>query len=322
MKFIFTADLHIKIGQKNVPPDWQRARFHKLFTDIYEYAANEHIPAVIIGGDLFDRIPSMEELNLYFELLHIISDAKVETMLYSGNHEALKKNTTFLSYLKQLSYKSTNGYMEIIDTITNYKGLDIVPYNCLKDYKFTSKTSNILCTHVRGAIPPHVVPEIDLSLLDKWDLVLAGDLHSYSNSQRNIKYPGSPLTTSFHREEVQTGFLVIDSSTLETEFIKLKLPQLIRKTVKSTAEMVQTDFNHTIYEIEGDLAELSKVKGHDLLDKKVVKREAVSSLNLKPSMTLGEELKLYLVNVLSIDENKARHTVELFNDYIKGIDLE
>ena len=31
------------------------------------------------------------------------------------------------------------------------------------------------------------------------------------------------------------------------------LPQLIRKTIKNAEDMIPTDYNHTIYEIEGDI---------------------------------------------------------------------
>ena len=51
----------------------------------------------IIGGDLFDRVPSMDELTLYFDF---IKDIKVPTIIYDGNHEATKKNKTFFSNLK------------------------------------------------------------------------------------------------------------------------------------------------------------------------------------------------------------------------------
>ena len=34
--------------------------------------------------------------------------------------------------------------------------------------------------------------------------------------------------------------------------------------------MILTDFHHTIYEIEGDVADLANVKNSELLDKKVI----------------------------------------------------
>ena len=48
-----------------------------------------------------------------------------------------------------------------------------------------------------------------LNRFKRFPVVFAGDLHAQKNSQRNIVYPGSPMTTSFHRSKVNTGVLVI-----------------------------------------------------------------------------------------------------------------
>ena len=66
------------------------------------------------------------------------------------------------------------------------------------------------------------------------------------------------MTTSFHRNLVKTGYLLIDDQTHHFDedwswtWHEFDLPQLLRKTVETEKEMVQTDFHHTIYEIEGD----------------------------------------------------------------------
>lgn len=52
------------------------------------------------------------------------------------------------------------------------------------------------------------------------------------------------MTTSFHRNEVQTGYLIIDNS-FDWTWHQFDLPQLIRKTVSNTDEMIQTDFHHS-----------------------------------------------------------------------------
>ena len=91
--------------------------------------------------------------------------------------------------------------------------------------------SKPLFTHVRGEIPPHVKPEVDLDRFEDFPVVFAGDLHAHSNTQRNIVYPGSPMTTSFHRNEVQTGYLLINPSNWRWIWEPFELPQLLRKTV-------------------------------------------------------------------------------------------
>lgn len=324
MNVLFTADWHIKLGQKNVPIDWQKNRFYMLFEQLNSIIKDHNVELLIVGGDIFDRVPTIEELELYFVFLSTISK-DVEVLIYSGNHEAIKKSTTFLSNLKSVT-TSLHPSAKIIDEFWCLKGsgIDIIPYNRLKDYEKEPRLfhGRILCTHVRGEIPPHVKPEVPLELFDRWEVVLAGDLHSYANSQRNILYPGSPVTTSFHRGVVSTGVIVIDTDTLAHVFVELELPQLIRKTISDTADMVKTPYHHTIYELEGDMQELSKVASSELLDKKVVFKESPSALQLNSEMSIEEELATYLREIYKLDEEKISAVLREFNDYAKDFKLE
>lgn len=324
MKILFSADWHIKLGQKNVPVDWQKNRFRQLFSSIAEVYEAENCSMLIIGGDIFDKMPSMEELELYFEFLNTIRKYHLNTLIYPGNHEAVKKNTSFLTNLKDITASATESWASIIDDFYSDDLLDIIPYNKLKEYRpqdvdFHNK---ILCTHVRGEIPPHVQPEVPLELFERWKVVLAGDLHSYENCQRNILYPGSPMTTSFHRNEATTGVIVIDSSDLSHKFIKLDLPQLIRKTVTSKDQMIKTDFHHTIYELEGDAADMSIKVDSELLDKKIIRKESKSSLQLTADMSIKDELGVYLKEVMKLDDTKIIRIKSIYDDYIREAGME
>lgn len=313
MKVLFTADWHIKLGQKNVPVEWAKNRYDMLFRQICNLAAEEKVDWLIIGGDIFDKLPSMDELQLYFDF---IMRVRCPTIIYSGNHEALKKNTTFLSALKDVTY-NLNNYVLIVDEFKNIDGIDFIPYNKLKEYHPADIDfhSDILCTHVRGEIPPHVKPEVDLSIFERWKVVLAGDLHSYDNCQRNILYPGSPLTTSFHRNNVDTGVIILDTYTLEHKWHKLQLPQLIRKTIKAGEEMPATDYDHTIYEVEGDLSSLSGIEDSGLIDKKIVKRDTDTGLILEPDMPLESEVQEYLLYILQLNEETIEQVMKEFNNH-------
>lgn len=327
MKILFTADWHIKLGQKNVPIEWQKNRYNLLFDNIIDLVKSNNINALIVGGDIFDRLPSIDEIELYFTFISKLNTIKeVDVVIYPGNHEALKKNTTFLSALKNATNNIASN-TKIIDAYeTLYDSIDCIPYNKLKEFTkdgWPGINTRILCTHVRGNIPPHVKSEVDLELFNKWDLVLAGDLHSHSNSQRNIIYPGSPITTSFHRSKVDTGVIVLDTSTLEWKFIKLDLPQLIRKTVSDVKDMLVTEYDHTIYELEGDILNLASISTNsDILDKKVVKKTAVSKLPLNSNMSIQEELKLYFSTILNLGEDNIKILLETLDDYIKTTSVE
>jgi len=317
---LFTADWHIKLGQKNVPVFWAINRYTKFFEQIHslEKMCNMHI----IGGDLFDRSPSLEELELYFSF---VKHVKIPTVIYDGNHEATKKNKTFFTQLKEVT-RNINPLVQVVDIsyVDCDTGFSILPYAELhkKDILDHFPKHYPLFTHVRGEIPPHVKPELDLDLFEDFPVVFAGDLHAHSNTQRNIVYPGSPMTTSFHRSTVSTGYLLINEEDWSWIWEPFDLPQLIRKTVQTEEEMVPTDYDHTIYEIEGDIQDLAEVKNSDLLDKKVVRRSSEATLLLEKEMTVQEELTEYLQFVLEIEEAKIPEIIGTFNDYASKVTME
>ncbi len=317
---LFTADWHIKLGQKNVPVAWAKKRYESFFQQISEQEkqCNMHI----IGGDLFDRLPTMEELELYFSFIRRVT---IPTLIYDGNHEATKKNKTFFTQLKQVS-RDINPLIHVVDFsyVDTDIGFNVLPYADLhrEDSIETFKTSMPLFTHVRGEIPPHVKPEVDLDRLAEFPVVFAGDLHAHSNTQRNIVYPGSPMTTSFHRSEVVTGYLLINEKNWSWMWDRFELPQLLRKTVNSPDEMVPSNYHHTIYELEGDIQDLSKVKNSELLDKKVVKRSTEATLVLDKDMSVGEELAEYLEYILELPKDKISSIIGTFNDYSKTATVE
>jgi DNA repair exonuclease SbcCD nuclease subunit len=313
---LFTADWHIKLGQKNVPIEWAKNRYALFFDQVY--LLEDKVDLHIIGGDLFDRLPTMEELELYFSF---ISGVSIPTIIYDGNHEATKKHKTFFTNLKEAT-RSVNPLVEVVDYSYSKQGVNILPYVDLHKKSCVDKfdKSLPLFTHVRGEIPPHVKPEVDLSMFDEFPTVFAGDLHSHSNTQRNIVYPGSPMTTSFHRNKVETGYLLIDVDW-SWEWNKFELPQLLRKTVTNPAEMVPTIFDHTIYEIEGDMQDLANVEDSSLLDKKVIKRSTEASLVMDKDMTKQEELVEYLTYILEIPEEKLPTILGTYNDYAQKAQL-
>jgi DNA repair exonuclease SbcCD nuclease subunit len=317
---LFTADWHIKLGQKNVPVSWALNRYKLFFDQVHllEQDCNMHI----IGGDLFDRLPNMEELELYFRFIRKVT---IPTIIYDGNHEATKKNKTFFTQLKQVS-RDINPLVNIVDIsyIDKELGYGILPYadlhrkGSIEQFDHTKP----LFTHVRAEIIPHVKPEVDLTRFEDFPVVFAGDLHSHSNTQGNIVYPGSPMTTSFHRSIVDTGYILINENNWNWMWEKFHLPQLIRKTVKDPAHMVPTEYHHTIYEIEGDIQELASIKNSDLLDKKVVKRSSEATLVMDKDMTVEEELSEYLTYILGITEDRVLDILGTYNDYAAKVEME
>lgn len=306
MKVLFTADLHINLHKKNIPYEWSISRYHALFEQYLTIIKEHNIDVFVLGGDIFDKKPEFDELELYFELVHSLP---VRTIVYDGNHEATKKGRTFFKHLQQATF-NINPLVSVVDSICTIHGLDVLPYCKLHEIDSKKhKKSDVLLTHVRGNIEPHVKAELDLEKLKDWKVVLAGDLHNHDNSQKNIIYPGSPVTTSFHRNEVKTGVVILNTDTLTYTFLQLYLPQLIRKRVESKEDIVPTSFHHTIYEVEGNMSDLAKVEDNELIDKKIIKRKFTSTLNLK-DMTIEEEIEQYARAVLKINDDDINRLIE------------
>ena len=310
MSKLLLADIHIKLGQKNVPREWALRRYDMFFDQVAE--VEDDVDEIIIPGHLFDRVPTLDELSLYFKF---ISQRTKRTIISTGNHEATKKGKSFFTELKGVTERLNPKVEIVVDYIHEADDYYVVPYEFIKNKgTWDELARKYVFTHVRGEIPPHVKPEINLEWLDKFPIVFAGDLHSHSNTQRNIVYPGSPMTTSFHRSEVEAGYIIIQDDW-SWKWHAFDLPQLIRKTVSDPSEMIPTDFHHTIYELEGNIKDLSKIENSDLLDKKLVKRSSDTALVLDKSMSISDELVEYLRYIQELPDSTIDNIMEVFNEY-------
>ena len=307
MKILFLADLHIHYPKK-VPKEWQYNRFMLLADEINKVECD----FVLLGGDTLDSAkPSTAELELFFDFL-----AKIERNggLYSGNHEMQTKKHSILWDLRSEIERSTN--FKVIGSNAYGKDFDVVDYPHIQA-PYT-KHNDICFTHVRGAIEPHVKPEVDLSIFSEYRAVFAGDLHSNENSQLNILYPGSPLTTSFHRTRAtkSNGMYLINTKPFSYDWINLShLPQLIRKTISDPADMIPTEYDYTVYELEGSIVDLMGMENMDLLDKKVnnvVTKD--SKLELK-TLSLNAQMQLYLKEIQHLPEETISRLIRRFNKY-------
>ncbi len=298
---LFVADEHVLLRRKGVPAEFEKLRYSQLFEKLLNLSASSSCAAVIHGGDLFDRSPTIQETALVVRYLNAVIKP---TYIISGNHEQIKKDTTFLS---ELSNIISNPLVTIITDYATYNidgtNIDFIPFNRLKQFEKEGNSalnSELLITHVRGCIPPHVTPEVNLGIFDRWKLVLAGDLHSHSNSQRNIVYPGSPLTTSFYRTKPKKGILKVDLDTLGIEFIDLNLPALIKLTVESKDEITEnTTEDFIAYDIVPKVEAIIEAKEDTVFHKEASREDAILA-------------------VLDAEESKKQEVINLYVNIIRG----
>ena len=304
-KILCSADWHIILHKKKVPYDWQVNRFRQMFRKLI--ALEQSCDVHIIAGDIFDKKPEPDEICLF---LSYINSVTIPTYIIPGNHEATRKGESFFEYFTQenaiknenVHVFTRNGRATVGKTSFQFYPYGEMQINNLPEYV----EDDILVTHIRGEVPPHITPEYDFSLLSPWGLCLLGDLHfNHRYGDTNCYYPGSPLNTTFDRDNSRKYgvdiYDVVDSRNYTREFYDLKLPKLLRKTISVGEAMTPDAINHVVYEVKGSLDELAKMENSELLDKKMVEKPAEdATLDLKGKSTY-EELEIYLNHIKVAD---------------------
>ena len=297
-KILCSADWHILLHKKKVPYAWQEQRFKTMFRKLI--ALEQRCDVHIIAGDIFDKKPEPDEICLF---LSYINSVTIPTFIIPGNHEATKKGESFFEHFTQenaiknenVTVFTRNGRASVGQANFCFFPYGEMQKNNLPEYV----GGDILVTHIRGEVPPHISPEYDFSRLAPWRLCLLGDLHfNHRYGNTNCYYPGSPLNTTFDRDENrQYGVDIYDfinDKDYRREFVDLGLPKLIRKRVTAGEAMLEDKINHVVYEVTGSIDELSRIENTELLDKKIAAGPTEDSkLDLK-NKTVHEELEIYL----------------------------
>ncbi len=314
MKILSVADIHINLHKKKIPYEWQANRFAMLFSKLLEL--EKDCDVTVISGDIFDKKPEPDEICLFLSYANAV---KKPTLAIPGNHEASTKGKSFLEYFEQdnvinnpnFHLSTTNKRIEI-----NGRSFQLFPYGEMQTRNIPKAVEgDILVTHIRGEVPPHITPEFDFEKLRPWHLVLLGDLHfNHKYKDYPIYYPGSPLNTTFDRDGSRAyGVDIIthrSDTDYDVEFVDLNLPKLIRKTVEAGTALVADPVHHIVYEVTGSIDKLSKVQNHELLDKKIADKPQENSKLDLVNKSLPEELSLYL-DYIKI--NNKTEVLELFN---------
>jgi DNA repair exonuclease SbcCD nuclease subunit len=308
IKILSSADWHVNLHKKKVPYDWQTNRFQLMFDKMrnLESSCDVHI----IAGDLFDKKPEPDEICLVLSYLNSVT---IPTYIIPGNHEATKKGETFWEHFtleNTINNPNVRVFTRNSRAVLGSQGFCFFPYGSVQTDSLTPYVDgDILVTHIRGEVPPHITAEYDFSRLGLWGLCILGDLHfNHRYHDTNCYYPGSPLNTTFDRDDSREYgvdiFSVIDSRNYTRSFVDLKLPKLIRRTIKVGESMVASIYDHVMYEVTGTIDELSRVEKSDLLDKKMVEKPSSdSTLDLK-NKSIFEELEMYLGYIKVADVQK------------------
>ncbi len=231
IKILSSADWHVNLHRKKIPRQWQMSRFQLLFNKLLELETQCDVH--VIAGDLFDKEPDPDEICL---VLAYLNSVQKPTIVVPGNHEATSRGRTFWEHFKLentiknplVHIFTENGRIELAG-----QGFCAFPYGSVQTDKLPDYVDgDVLVTHIRGEVPPHITAEYDFEKLRPWKLVLLGDLHfRHRYKDYTVYYPGSPLNTTFDRDDKREyGVDIITMRSIDdysVDFVNLKLPNQI-----------------------------------------------------------------------------------------------
>lgn len=323
-RFIILGDLHLACRNGSVIfSKHQQKFFDKVLFPYIEKTGYR----VIQLGDLFDQRKYVSFVGLdaakrgffdKFKRQHYSSKSAMITLI--GNHDISYKESLRINSPDLLI--SNYGHTIVTDPIT-IEGVDYIPWICAENRDeitefIKSSTSKICCGHfeisgfsMQRGIPSH--DGLDVKTFEKYDLVLSGHYHTRSTIG-NITYVGTPyeLTWSDHKDT--KGFHVLDTDTLELEFIEN--PHTIYESIQYDDRVIgHVDFEK-FYEKYVKIIVVNKTDYyafdkfiHNMNSAGAYDIKIIENYNDQPIGTIGEEIML-------------QDTLHVLSNYMKSLGVE
>jgi DNA repair exonuclease SbcCD nuclease subunit len=326
MKVAIITDTHFGARSDSIPFD---NFFRKFYDEIFfPTLEQKHIGCVLHLGDVFDRRKYINFNTLkssreyFFDRL-----SKYEVHMLAGNHDTYFKNTNDVNS-PDLLLKDYN--FNIIDTPTTIdidgESILMMPWICADNYgvcmdAIKSSTARTLLGHLELAgfvMHKGQTSEggMDPKIFDKFDLVGSGHFHHRSRS-KNIVYFGNPYEMTWNDFEDPRGFHILDTETLELEFIEN--PYTMFEKILYDDTKVQYDGIDTEYYAEKNvkLVVVNKTDfgAYDRFIDRLYKRNL---LELK----IIEDFSEFEADALGDDELNIEDTMSLLNSFVESTETD
>ncbi|MGO3732240.1 MAG: exonuclease SbcCD subunit D [Vagococcus sp.] len=247
MKFLHTADWHIgrKLNQFSLLEE-QRFAFEKMMA----VADREHVEAIVIAGDLYDRsVPSVDAVSLFNEMMVEMNlERHYPVLAISGNHDSATRLETGTPWLKEhgiylhTSLEQSFEPVELGDTqffllpyFEPFHARRVFEDDSIRDIQtamscvidrmtgaFKQDMRHVLVGHFFAAGSTKMESETPLEvggldsittdMLDVFDYVALGHLHYKDAIKQHstVKYSGSLLKYSVSEANQEKGVRVVE----------------------------------------------------------------------------------------------------------------
>jgi len=267
MKIAILGDTHWGCRNGNNRIRQSQIRFFK--EQFFPYLKENGITDVIQLGDFFDNRKHIDILSLSDCITHFIQpcvDQELDVKVIIGNHDLpYKTNNQDASSASVLgAYPETFTCIE--NELTEIDGIHYCPWispaNEEDLLEGLRKGGRLLMGHfettnmLMGKNNPCDHGTTEEGDFQGWELVLSGHFHHRSRTG-NIFYTGTPYETSFSDADQVKGFHILDTETLEMEFIAND-KKLFHDIVYSTDDEIPN-----VEHVTNDYVRLKIVKNDD-----------------------------------------------------------
>lgn len=216
MKILVTADVHLgfrALGKVERGINVRERDTYEAFFRVLEVVHRERPDVVFIAGDLFDsRRPSVDAYNVAFEVLSYFPP----TYIVAGNHD---NDSPFnRSPLRVLPRRLPNVRVFLKPGIEKVGDLTVFFLPYLENPYF--EPADLLLCHVRDVRVKRYRDAIRVKN-ELYRFCFSGDLHMFTEVDRNFVYVGPPERFTFEQEGHPVGVCVYDTEREKLDYIEL-----------------------------------------------------------------------------------------------------
>lgn len=326
-KIAIITDLHFGVKKNN--QDFLTSQLDFFNKRFFPYLEKNNIDTIMILGDVFDnrQYLNINVLNKIDELM-IEQFNKYNTYILIGNHDITYKTTIDVHSLKTFRHLSNIHIVEDIEKIKiNNRDILLVPWQ-VDNNEFVKKVSNknlnkldICFGHfeINGFFLNNTkVCDFGLDsklFFNNYTLTFSGHFHKrklLEQGNNKIQYVGSPYELTRTDRDTEKGFCVLDTDTLEYEFIENNI-SIKHKLFKYPEKFIEEDIKGNIIDVVVDVGENYKEKE---FQKYMLEIDTYKPI-FQPELKLENN-----VNMVAKEDYKIQSTEELIEEYIDDIDLD
>jgi len=336
MKFIFTADWHLSgylqdklVKESNLPERLDSIK--KIMYQISDYAKNNDIKNIIIGGDTLHN-KSIIYTDAQSLLLDYLRDNKdLQFYFIDGNHDLGGRGENPNSALKSLDSESNVYRFKKTEKIGEH--ILLVPYSTTMISEIKNNKCKYLISHFglnESQLNSGISLVADVGINDlkgKYRYVFLGHYHmpqDLKSENIDLYYVGSPIQKDWGEKNERKRFLVVDTdketvlhipTTGYKQHIELSITKENKDEIVKQAEAFKLN-GHDVKLIKTEIFDTDDISDNLRIIEKIEKD--ITNRGINSSMSMEEKILKYL-QIKNISENEIENYKKVGIEIISSI---